>query len=258
MGGDTPLGGLIWSDLAPRPGWEQMALDQTMLERAALDGTALLRLYRWSRDTISFGMNEPALRHWDRARLLDGGPPLVRRPTGGRAVWHAASDLTYAWTAPAHRIGTARETYHLVHRTLASALRRLGVPAELAPDPARLPGLRRGACFENAVGGEVIVQGVKVIGSAQLVSGGGLLQHGEISLGDRLAPLAVFRAGEASAPAAGQWPSLPGPEAIADAIAAEWLAGGAEPAAQELTTWAERTSVQHAERYRDPAWTWRR
>lgn len=235
-----------------------MALDQVLLERAGRDGTALLRLYRWSEDTISFGMNEPALRHWDQARLTDAGTPVVRRPTGGRAVWHAASDLTYAWTAPAHEIGAAREAYLTVHRALASALRRLGVPAELAPDPERLPGLRRGACFENAVGGEVIVQGVKVIGSAQLVSGGALLQHGEISLGDRLAPLAVFRSDRAPATAAPRWPILPGPGAIEEAITAEWLADGSQLAPPELTTWAERTTVQHAGRYRDPKWTWRR
>ncbi|MEP6590055.1 MAG: hypothetical protein ABJC19_02625 [Gemmatimonadota bacterium] len=235
-----------------------MALDQTLLERAAADGTTVFRLYHWSEDTISFGANEPALRHWSRPRIEAAGTATVRRPTGGRAVWHAASDLTYGWTAVADRIGSAAVAYHQIHARWVQAFERLGVAATLAPPPARLPGLRRGACFENAVGGEVIVQGEKLIGSAQLVTRGGLLQHGEVSFGDRLAPLNALRQEPIEATRPALWPSLPPVAELETAIAEAWLASGARMAPVELTTWAERASVQHVGRYRDPVWTWRR
>jgi hypothetical protein len=48
------------------------------------------------------------------------------------------------------------------------------------------------------------------------------------------------------------------PLALADAIAAEWLDGGALAAPAWLADWAEAASERHASRYRDLAWTWRR
>ena len=98
----------IWDDRVPREGAVQMAHDETLQSRAATDGTVVLRLYRWNRDTVSFGANEAAARHWSRTALEADAVPCVRRPTGGRAVWHAADDLTYAWTGPVATFGGQR------------------------------------------------------------------------------------------------------------------------------------------------------
>jgi lipoyl(octanoyl) transferase len=235
-----------------------MALDHALRDRADTDGTAILRLYQWSEDTISFGANEAANRHWDRSRIEAASIPTVRRPTGGRAVWHAATDLTYAVTAPLAALGGLQPAYVMIHRALAAALSRLGVAARLAPAPPRLPGLRRGACFDVAVGGEVMIGSTKVIGSAQVVTRGALLQHGELARGDRLAPLARFGKGVGVAAIESAWPVLPAAAVIADAIEAEWGSAGATAAPGELTAWADAASVQHMERYCDPLWTWRR
>ncbi len=235
-----------------------MALDHALRDRADADGTTILRLYQWSDDTISFGANEAATRHWDRDTIESRAIPVVRRPTGGRAVWHATDDLTYAVTGPLAALGTARAAYQTIHGTLAAALRRLGLAARLAPAPPRLPGLRRGACFDVAVGGEVLVAGLKVIGSAQLVTRDALLQHGAIARADRLPLLAQFGSERNSSTPAGSWPTLPPVDAITNAIATEWRSRGALPIPDELTTWADAASVQHHARYRDPLWTWRR
>jgi hypothetical protein len=64
---------------------------------------------------------------------------------------------------------------------LGEALRELGVEVNLAP-PAPTPGLGSGPCFARSVGGEVLVRGRKVIGSAQMRRGDALLQHGSILL----------------------------------------------------------------------------
>jgi lipoate-protein ligase A len=235
-----------------------MALDHALRDRAETDGTAILRLYQWSENTISFGANEAAIRHWDRPRIEAASIPTVRRPTGGRAVWHAATDLTYAVTATLAELGGLQPAYVMIHRALAAALGRVGVATRLAPTPPRLPGLRRGACFDVAVGGEVMVGTTKVIGSAQVVTRGALLQHGELARGDRLAPLAQFGQGEGVAAADIAWPVLPAAAVIAAAIEAEWTSRGATAAPRKLTAWAESASVQHMERYCDPLWTWRR
>jgi lipoate-protein ligase A len=158
-----------------------MALDQALLDEADRTGAAFLRLYRWDPPCLSFGRNEPALTRYDRSRIEALGLDVVRRPTGGRAVWHE-HEVTYAVAAPIPPFGALRDSYRSIHARLAAALRRLGTDATLAPDtPA--PGLGAGACFAAPAGGEVLVGGRKVIGSAQIRSGRAFLQHGSILLG---------------------------------------------------------------------------
>jgi lipoyl(octanoyl) transferase len=247
----------VWDDRVPRDGATQMALDTALQARAAADGTIVLRLYRWASDTVSFGANEAAARHWSRPALEADGVPCVRRPTGGRAVWHAADDLTYAWTGPVALLGGQRAAYAALHRELADALAPVVGAATLAEAPARLPGLAAGACFDVPVGGEVLVGGRKVIGSAQLIRDGALLQHGAVARRPHAARLAPYAA-VAPATDAVTTPSLASADTLAEAISAGRIARGAIVAPPELTAWAEQVSVEGAARFRDPAWTWRR
>jgi len=175
---------LTWQllvDPAGRPGAENMALDQALLDAADRTGASFLRLYRWSPSCLSFGRNEPALTRYDRAAIERLGLDVVRRPTGGRAVWHDA-EVTYAVAAPVEAFGSLRESYCEIHRRLARALQSLGVPADLAPNPESRAPLHTGSCFADAVGGEVVVRGRKLVGSAQVRQGLAFLQHGSILL----------------------------------------------------------------------------
>lgn len=246
----------VWLDRTPRPAAEQMALDEAMLTLAT-EGLHCLRLYRWQCDTVSLGANESALRTWDRTALARDGVPCVRRPTGGRAVWHATDDLTYAWTGPVASLGGVQPAYAVLHARLARALAPLALHATLARRPARLPGLAPGACFDVPVGGEVLVDDRKVIGSAQLVRHGALLQHGAIARTDRRPALDRYRQG-AAPPAATPDAPLPPADAMAEAIAAFWHDAGAPVADGQLTSRADMTTLHLLPRYQDPAWTWRR
>jgi len=159
-----------------------MAIDQALLQAADRTGRAFLRLYRWSPPCLSFGRNEPALERYDRGAITRLGLDVVRRPTGGRAVWHE-HEVTYAVAAPIAAFGSLRESYHRIHERLRAALRSLGVEAEIAPEhPTARRSDRPAACFASAAGGEVLVAGRKVIGSAQVRRGGAFLQHGSILL----------------------------------------------------------------------------
>lgn len=247
----------VWHDEVPRPGWQQMAIDRGLADRAASDGSCVYRLYRWERDTVSFGANESARRTWDRERLERLELPCVRRPTGGRGVWHDAADLTYAVTAPLSEFGTLSLAYRLIHEQLARAIRRLGLAARLAPGRRR-PTLAPGACFDIAVGGEVLVGDRKTIGSAQALIGGALLQHGAIARADRSRALARFRLASSLPDPDISTPDLPAPDLVTDAIMTTWLAEGGVVAPAELVEWAVRESAVHRARYQDPDWTWRR
>jgi lipoate-protein ligase A len=155
-------------------GAENMATDEALLERANRSGESFLRLYRWDPPCLSLGRNEPA-----RERP---GIATVRRPTGGRAVWHE-HEVTYAVAAPIIIFGRLRDAYRAIHEQLAAALRSLGADVTLAADrPTRPLRDRPNACFAETVGGEVLAGGRKVIGSAQVRRGAAFLQHGSILL----------------------------------------------------------------------------
>ena len=260
-----------------------MAIDRVLADRAASDGTIVYRLYRWERDSVSFGANEAATRTWDRERLERLKVPCVRRPTGGRGVWHDAADLTYSVTAPLTEFGDLRAAYRDIHEQLARALGRLDLQATVAPN-LRRPTLAPGACFDLTVGGEVLVGERKTIGSAQALIGGGtgafdrparqrrgkcgqtdpsphrpaLLQHGAIARADRGPALARFRLESAAANHDISTEDLPAPDLLGNVIAATWLDEGAGLAPAELVDWAIRESAIHIGRYQDPDWTWRR
>src|SRR5207244_2928401 len=168
-------------DAAGRSGAENMAIDTALLDRANGEGLSFLRLYRFDPPCLSLGRNEPAARY-DHTEIARRGLDVVRRPTGGRAVWHE-HEVTYAVAAPIATFGGLRGAYHAIHARLAAALHTLGVAATLAPDrlTARPPD-RRGSCFAAPVGGEVLVGGRKLVGSAQVCEGRAFLQHGSILL----------------------------------------------------------------------------
>ena len=142
-------------------GAENMAVDLALLDDADRDGSSALRLYRWDPPCLSFGRNESAIGHYDRAKIERLGIDVVRRPTGGSAVWHE-HEVTYAVAAPIDTFGSMREAYCAIHEKIAAALRSLGADATLAPTrpPAR-PPTRPNSCFDAAVGGEVLVNGRK-------------------------------------------------------------------------------------------------
>ncbi len=248
----------LWHDAVPRPGWLNMAIDLALLERAAA-GESWLRLYAWSPSCLSFGRHEPAARRYDREGIAALGLDVVRRPTGGRAVWHAA-ELTYAVAAPATALGTLREAYGEIHRVIRNAIRTFGIPAELAPARAALRP-DAGACFAAPVGGEVIVGVNKLVGSAQLRENGALLQHGSILLADDQAMVARLTKGDAPADRSAPLARLLGrpvsweeaAEAVTEAAADRWGPPGDHP---DDCASVVQQARGHAARFRSSAWTW--
>lgn len=236
-----------------------MALDQALLDEAEQTGEGFLRCYQWQPACLSFGRNEPALRRYDRERILGLGLATVRRPTGGRAVWHA-DECTYALAAPLARYGSLPAAYAAIHGWITGVLQQFGVPARLAPARRAAP-LGSGACFAAPVGGEVLVGERKLAGSAQLQQGRAFLQHGSILLNGSQQLVARVTRGQAP----------PGGEAalsellsrrVGFAELAEALRAAAEPWPGEWQVAPagriEELAARHAARFQDPAWTWRR
>src|SRR5437763_83891 len=136
----------------------------------------------------------------------------------------------YALAAPVAAFGSLRDAYREIHQRLAAALRALGADATLAPDRLPRPSTavhRWHACFAAPSGGEVLVHGRKVIGSAQVRQGGALLQHGSILLdGSQEILTAVRRKPQAASDGATTLSAALGRpvtfDEVADAIVATW------------------------------------
>ncbi|MDX1576872.1 MAG: hypothetical protein R3266_00240 [Gemmatimonadota bacterium] len=179
-----PLALLPWS---VADGASNMALDEAMLE-CARDSVSLVRLYGWDPPCLSLGRHQAAPRRWggrDRSELVPG-TDVVRRPTGGRSVFHGP-EVTYAFACPDRAWGGPKAVYRRIHRAIASGLGRLGVHLDREPEAGSGAAAARlapsgAACFRDPAPGEVLARGRKLVGSAQRRRRGALLQHGSILL----------------------------------------------------------------------------
>jgi lipoate-protein ligase A len=172
----------------PAAGAWNMAVDEALLDGCAGSAdraTPVLRLYGWRPACLSLGRTQAARGAHAPGWLRRHGVELVRRPTGGAAVLHE-HERTYAVvgglrTSPFERGVT--ETYESIARAIAAALGGLGIEVTLAgrrPGPAPREALP--ACFATLSAWEIVCQGRKVVGAAQLRRRGAFLQHGSIVL----------------------------------------------------------------------------
>lgn len=189
-----------------------MAVDEVLSASAAAPGgRPTIRLYGFRPPTLSIGRFQP-VSDVLRERLREEDVGLVRRPTGGRAVLHAA-EVTYAvalGTAHLRPFGK-RAVYRFVGDLLLAALTELGVACRR--NPAQIGDAADPDCF-GAVGEyEVVGRFGKLVGSAQMVTRHGVLQHGSIPLDNTFRRVARYLT---AAPAADS--------AAADSVDASWLA----------------------------------
>jgi lipoate-protein ligase A len=231
-----------------------MALDEALLDAVASmeKPRALLRTYGWSEPTLSLGYFQRLAQVQAEARWRRVA--IVRRPTGGGAIWHH-HELTYALAVPpGHPLaGSSTQLYRAVHAAIVSGLVDFGVRAERRGEvfpPADCERSRPLLCFTDRSPEDILFKGIKIVGSAQRRRGGAVLQHGSVLLARSC-----------------QTPELAGLCDVADlsAEAREW--------ADRLIAWIGKTVGQNCvavrvpeeirvrakerevNRYSDPAWT---
>jgi lipoyl(octanoyl) transferase len=168
-----------------RDGFYNMALDEVLALAAGEGRTgAVVRFYGWDPPAVSLGYNQDDA-DIDRAACASAGIDVVRRPTGGRAVFHK-DEFTYSVAAPSDDPllgGTIAQTYRTIAGALLAGLRNLGVGADMVRSEVGAAGPNRAAsCFAAAGRYEITAGGRKIVGSAQRRIGGGLLQQGSVLL----------------------------------------------------------------------------
>jgi lipoate-protein ligase A len=162
-----------------------MAIDEAILTHYLRgDVPPTVRVFRWSQPAISLGRFQSIEREIDTDECARQGVTLVRRPTGGRAVYHEA-EFTYSIV-----IGKGDDVpsgvvaaYAYLSQGLMEALRLLGVQSEMSDE--RVNKHPSAACFASSTQADLTSGGFKLIGSAQVWKDHALLQQGSLPLEDR-------------------------------------------------------------------------
>lgn len=247
----------------PADGAQNMALDEVLMARARRTGEGVVRVYEWAHPTLSLGRNQRAIGVYTAQRAADAGVDLVRRPTGGRALLHHR-EITYSVTAPVPAQASLTASYRAINVLLLEALRALGVRAHVVSASGRCPPPASAPCFERPAPGELVADGRKLVGSAQLREDGAMLQHGSILVRDDQATILRLAASSVGAPVpAASLADLLGREPPAAEFAAALFAAVRRTWDAHASTLSDAASLAREaelarQRYTDAAWTWRR
>ncbi|MFN3621732.1 MAG: biotin/lipoate A/B protein ligase family protein [Nitrososphaerales archaeon] len=159
---DTGYGDAYWN----------MALDEAILTLRAEERTPeTLRVYTWKPSAVSIGYFQSLEQEVDLNACKSLGVDVVRRITGGGAVYHeCGGELTYSLVVGEDTLRSKRffkdiqGSYRVICEALVEGLRKIGINAEFKPI------------------NDIVVNGKKISGNAQTRRRGVILQHGTILL----------------------------------------------------------------------------
>jgi lipoate-protein ligase A len=169
-----------------------MAFDGWLFERiktGAYPVSAVLRLYSWSSEALTIGYNQKTDRIIDRS-LMDKSLPIIRRITGGRAIYHEKTEIAFTLVADLNIVPaefrTLPKTNQLISECLVEILARLGIESVWAGESDGKFGNRTGktvpACFSSHSRFEILSGSEKIAGGAQRRSGRFFIHQGSIKL----------------------------------------------------------------------------
>ncbi len=145
------------------PAAYNMALDEALLR---LNDGPVFRTYSWEPSAVSIGYFQSIEEEVDLEMAESMGVDVIRRITGGGAVFHDRDgEVTYSVILPSgHEAArnSAKESYEVLCGGIVEALGILGIDASFA-------GIN-----------DVVVGGKKISGSAQTRKKWGVLQHGTL------------------------------------------------------------------------------
>ena len=174
--GNFPLKIINWGCFSP---YRNMAIDEALLASRREDNSIIFRVYGWKPYSVSIGFFQP-VEEINLEYLKEKNIPFVRRPTGGKGVYHA-NEITYSIVIPSsheiYKLSTV-ESFKVISRIFLNFLTRLG----LKPQITKKSGGKHGFCFSSSNYYEISIYGKKIVGSAQRRRKEGILQHGSIPI----------------------------------------------------------------------------
>lgn len=174
--GNFPLKIINWGYFSP---YRNMAIDEALLTSRREDNSIVFRVYGWKPYSVSIGFFQ-SVEEINLDYLRKKNIPFVRRPTGGKGVYHA-NEITYSIVIPSsheiYKLSTV-ESFKVISRIFLNFLTRLG----FKPQITKRSGGRHSFCFSSSNYYEISIYGKKIVGSAQRRKREGILQHGSIPI----------------------------------------------------------------------------
>ncbi|MBW2980357.1 lipoate--protein ligase family protein [Candidatus Woesearchaeota archaeon] len=151
-----------------------MAIDEALLQSKE----PVLRLYQWKPSALSLGyfqdIKDINVKECEKRKI-----EIVRRLTGGKTIFHD-KELTYSFVTDEKEMPKSIiESYKIISKGILYALKSLGISASMKKSIKKNKN-KSPVCFNEPSYYEVVVNGKKIVGSAQKRFNGKLLQHGSI------------------------------------------------------------------------------
>jgi lipoate-protein ligase A len=248
--------------------FQNMAVDEAIFRETLKNKKPpTLRFFGWRSAAVSIGYFQDIHKEIHADRCRSAGVDIVRRITGGKAVYHR-DEVTYSLAAGRRESlfpDDIVRTYEIISSCLARGLSELGICASLAePEGPGRKTERPPCCFAEPAGRELLVDGRKICGSAQTRSHGGFLQHGSLLMTfDPAATVSLIRSPETPEQLRSRVVGLN--ELIGVPVSAERLGEalrkgfcdelGVDFAPGELTPEEQALARRLAKKYESAAWT---
>jgi lipoate-protein ligase A len=151
-------------DYTENDAFMNMAIDEAVSLSAAEGGPPTIRFYGWDPSAVSVGYFQEMEREADLGRCREAGVDVVRRRTGGGAVYHDRhGEITYSVIGRESMFPRdILASYRLICGWITDSLSLLGIESEFRPI------------------NDIVCQGRKISGNAQTRRNGVLLQHGTV------------------------------------------------------------------------------
>ena len=168
------------------PPYENMAIDEYLINYYILKKKPVLRLYSWDPAGISIGKNQD-INTINLEACLKDNVPVVRRMTGGGAIFHD-KELTYSLVCSEHDISdekvSVKESFELLNSFILKMYEKLGLKAQFAKyiNKTGNPSERVPHCFSDNEEYDIIINNRKIGGNAQYRRKKIIFQHGSIPI----------------------------------------------------------------------------
>ncbi|MFO8053318.1 MAG: lipoate--protein ligase family protein [Candidatus Omnitrophota bacterium] len=167
------------------PHWN-MAFDKSLLESyLSAESKPVFRVYQWDKPAISLGRFQDAEKVLNLKNCRKDNISIVKRITGGGAIYHSCNELTYSLVCAANffRAGSVKDSYQKITDFILKAYRSLGFFAQYAKDyqkDKKELGAVSDFCFSGWQDYDILIEGKKIGGNAQKRKRAVIFQHGSI------------------------------------------------------------------------------
>ena len=169
-----------------------MAFDNWLLDKIQKDKSfprAILRLYNWEKPAITLGYNQNIDKVID-FNMLDDSIPVIKRITGGRAIFHDEKEITFSLTADLRifpeKDRSLSKTNQLISGAVVKVLESVGITSRWMKksnssfSSSAIIGSE--SCFNSYSRYEIFSRKGKIVAGAQRREGNYFIHQGSLKI----------------------------------------------------------------------------